>query len=674
MADHPLSVGAAALAYLEQGYSVIPIAVNSKRPLIKWEEYQQRRATQAEIEAWFGKWPDANIAIVTGKISGLSIIDVDGEKGMLSIQENHINPPTTRVIKTPRGWHLYFAYRADLHTGANFLPGIDVRSDGGYVLAPPSAIDALPYYVFRDNPVAVLSLPPSAFYTRSRNGHTPQAIPQDHPNWVSDALANGSMLGERNQTATRLIGYFHSKGIPRDVILHLMKQYAERCQPPMSERELLTTIDSVTRYQVHVEQNHIVDPPDFEMHAGAFTYTWRNHGVSITIENIEKERDGTKGEITVQRVAPGTPALYHGPANFNLTSTTAMGTLARHLATRHPIDWASILENAARLALAEYRTGDPVVDLRDYQRPPEEKWLINPFIPDGMPMVLFGDGGVGKSLLALAMMLTLQTGESRIMGLRPTRPVQCLYLDWEGTNWENGERMAAVLAGANIDPSTVQVLYRRCDAPLSEIVHQLRRVVADAHIELVVIDSIIPAAGTDSNEHDTVRRFYAGVRQLGVAALCIAHVIKNGEQEKPIGSGMWHNLARVTWEVKKQQEPGEDVLHIGLYNRKANIGRPQKPYAFTMTFAENGIIQFRRKDITDVPTLARVRGVSMPARALALIKQYGPMTTAELARELGEDERSLSTQLSKAKHQLRSVRDRWEITPVTDGNNGNYHR
>ena len=67
----------AALDYCKRGFSVIPIIPKDKKPLIRWEEYQTRRATEDEIKEWWAKWPDANGGIVTGTVSGLVVIDID---------------------------------------------------------------------------------------------------------------------------------------------------------------------------------------------------------------------------------------------------------------------------------------------------------------------------------------------------------------------------------------------------------------------------------------------------------------------------------------------------------------------------------------------------------------------------------------------------------------------
>ena len=95
-----------------------------------------------QIEEWWRKWPDANVGIATGAVSGIMVIDVDGEKGLamlLALVAQHGALPPTAVVKTARGWHLYFLMPA----GCQRIPcssgdGLDVRADGGYVVAPPS--------------------------------------------------------------------------------------------------------------------------------------------------------------------------------------------------------------------------------------------------------------------------------------------------------------------------------------------------------------------------------------------------------------------------------------------------------------------------------------------------------------------------------------------------------
>lgn len=135
----------AGLTYLNRGWSVIPIRAGSKLPQIVWAPYQERLATDEELEDWCERWPAMNLAIVTGRISDLTVMDVDPDKGgmesLTHIRTLGITLPPTRIAQTPHaGFHYYFKYTKGVPTGTDVLPGIDVRSEGGYVLVPPSRL------------------------------------------------------------------------------------------------------------------------------------------------------------------------------------------------------------------------------------------------------------------------------------------------------------------------------------------------------------------------------------------------------------------------------------------------------------------------------------------------------------------------------------------------------
>lgn len=101
-------------------------------------------ADAAQLEAWWTRWPDANIGIATGPASGLLVLDVDGEEGevsLVSLQRRHGRLPDAPWVRTGRGWQLYLSYPDGVRLGnsaGRLGPGIDTRGDGGYVIAPPS--------------------------------------------------------------------------------------------------------------------------------------------------------------------------------------------------------------------------------------------------------------------------------------------------------------------------------------------------------------------------------------------------------------------------------------------------------------------------------------------------------------------------------------------------------
>ena len=125
-----------ALRYLSLGYSIVPLHARSKIPAIKWDRYQNEKPTVEDVSKWFSV--DRNVAIITGFISGLVVLDVDTAKGgeHEPLLEKY---PTDMVVKTGKGYHLYYQHPGwHVDNAVEFLPGVDVRADGGYVVAPPS--------------------------------------------------------------------------------------------------------------------------------------------------------------------------------------------------------------------------------------------------------------------------------------------------------------------------------------------------------------------------------------------------------------------------------------------------------------------------------------------------------------------------------------------------------
>jgi P4 family phage/plasmid primase-like protien len=133
-------------AYLERDWSIIPIG-NDKRPAVaSWTAFQTAKADEAQINAWWTANPKANIGVVTGKISGITVVDIDNGK-----KDGKVTPldtfPATYTVKTPSGgFHLYYGYDESIKQTANTFPQfphVDIRNDGGYVVGAHSVTSYL---------------------------------------------------------------------------------------------------------------------------------------------------------------------------------------------------------------------------------------------------------------------------------------------------------------------------------------------------------------------------------------------------------------------------------------------------------------------------------------------------------------------------------------------------
>jgi hypothetical protein len=245
----------AALGYLRRGWSAIPIERRGKRPLVAWLEFQDRAATPAEVEEWFARWPGANVGIVTGHVSGLVVLDVDpahgGADSLARLEAAHGPlPVTVEALTGGGGRHLYFAHpggqvgnRVGLH------PGIDLRGDGGCVVAPPSVHPSGRRYAWaagRAPDAARLALLPDWLLRDSaarRGGH-----PLAH--W-RELVRRGVGEGERNSTLASLAGHLLWHEVDPEVVLELLLTWnRERCAPPLEDAEVASVVDSIARLHV----------------------------------------------------------------------------------------------------------------------------------------------------------------------------------------------------------------------------------------------------------------------------------------------------------------------------------------------------------------------------------------------------------------------------------------
>ncbi|HUT12350.1 MAG TPA: bifunctional DNA primase/polymerase [Thermoguttaceae bacterium] len=122
------------------GYSLIPISRWSKKPIVKWKRFQTERCSTADVLAWFGRG-GCRIGIVTGQLSGIVVVDCDDLDAIDALLDDSLRDggleESRQTQRTKRGMHFFFRHPGtDTRNGRGFLGAkIDVRGDGGYVLA-----------------------------------------------------------------------------------------------------------------------------------------------------------------------------------------------------------------------------------------------------------------------------------------------------------------------------------------------------------------------------------------------------------------------------------------------------------------------------------------------------------------------------------------------------------
>jgi hypothetical protein len=245
---------AAALAYLARGWSVIPIEGRGKRPLVRWLEFQQRLADGDEVRQWFETRKKPNVAIVTGAVSDLVVLDIDivhgGKESLKRLEREHKPlPATVEAVTGSGGRHFYFSHPAGVVRNlAGLTPGIDLRGDGGCVVAPPSVHrNGRRYRWKRGHAPGESALAPMPAWLlqlvrgdKARGGHS-------STHWRS-LVSEGVAEGQRNSTIASLAGHLFHRGVDAQVVLEMLLAWNRvRCRPPLSDHEVARVVESIFR-------------------------------------------------------------------------------------------------------------------------------------------------------------------------------------------------------------------------------------------------------------------------------------------------------------------------------------------------------------------------------------------------------------------------------------------
>ena len=232
----------AALKYQDIGFSIIPVQKN-KKPYISWEKYQKEKAETGLIKEWWNHYPIANVAIVTGEISGLNVVDIDTQKGLDVLNEMLPDSFVTPTARTPRGgWHYYCLSQNGLGNATGFIKDCDFRGQGGFIIAPPSigengkAYTWLPNLNIAGTPLA--SVPdPVIKILKSYTEKSQQ----------SGIINVGFEKGIRDDTLFHTALNLLKGHMPIEEVNKVILSLAKTCQPPFPPKEGLIKVQSALK-------------------------------------------------------------------------------------------------------------------------------------------------------------------------------------------------------------------------------------------------------------------------------------------------------------------------------------------------------------------------------------------------------------------------------------------
>lgn len=284
--DSPLLT--AALAYAARGWSVLPlhsprtgaegaVACSCGRATCESIGKHPRTSHGLKdasddpnvIREWWSRWRDANVGVRTGASSGLLVLDIDprhgGDDSLVALEHAHQPlPPTVRAETGGGGTHLLFTHPGGAvksRSGAiTDAPGIDCKSDGGYIVAPPSLHASGSRYRWSEKrgPAAIpFADPPEWLMALLRDAHRDAARTGTvcEPNPAADAPPQNASLsalipeGKRSDTLTSIAGGMRRQGLEEDAIAAaLLAVNARRCAQPLPEAEVRSIAASVAKY------------------------------------------------------------------------------------------------------------------------------------------------------------------------------------------------------------------------------------------------------------------------------------------------------------------------------------------------------------------------------------------------------------------------------------------
>lgn len=257
-----------ALAYAQNGWPVFP--VHGKVPYkfllpgIQSHGHKDATTDPEQIQAWWTYHPGANIALPTGNVSGIIVLDMDVPEGyynLKNLQSRYGSLPETRTSTTAGGgMHYFYQYPTDGKAyrgvvGLDGLIGIDVRAEGNYVVLPPSRLfgrnSASYRWTREETPIAKAPEWLLSVLSQAEDRHeTQQGMGFAYPpseKWLSEAIQK-AREGNRNDVGFWLARMLRNDGFSRTDAERIVLVYANSVpqgeRPPYTSKEAFESVKS----------------------------------------------------------------------------------------------------------------------------------------------------------------------------------------------------------------------------------------------------------------------------------------------------------------------------------------------------------------------------------------------------------------------------------------------
>lgn len=267
------SMGAAALYYASLGWAVFPLVPQDKVPLIGKRDggngLHDATTDADQITAWWTGTPDANVGLVTGSKSGVVVVDVDGENGEAALA-HYGTLPVTVESRTGKGRHLLFAGTTIRNSAGKLGAQLDVRGEGGYIVAPPSVHpNGSRYQWVRGRYPGMVPLAEIPETIAARLAGVVGAIPSMTETGAPDSgrlaavdvVLVGVQEGGRNQALAEYVGRLLGMGARELEVLELARGVnATKFRPPLPEEEVEAVVKSIAAAHFRNRAPRLIGP------------------------------------------------------------------------------------------------------------------------------------------------------------------------------------------------------------------------------------------------------------------------------------------------------------------------------------------------------------------------------------------------------------------------------
>lgn len=619
----------AALAYAAAGFPVHP--VNGKRPLTKWKEAATTDPTT--ITGWFDRWPEAGVALVTGERSGLFVVDLDidkesgectgeAEAARLGLAECFQGAPTARTQSGGR--HVFFRAGDEIGTSAGKLAAaIDTRGKGGFVVAAGS-----PGYQWLGPSIVDLAPPPVPAKLRA----------------VIEA-AKGK--GEPAALASNVVSLLPMQALARQ--LAAMRPSAGAGNA-WADQAMNAEIGRVMAAAPGT-RNHMLNRAAFALGQIVAGGGLDRTAVEAALARAARAIGLDEGEIG--------PTINSGLDDGAGEPRTAPERVQDGMpAHRAQAPTGPLFTSAAMLA------GQAVEPRR---------WLVRDLVPDATVTLLGGDGGTGKSLLALQLAVATARGGAWLH--RPVEaPGRALFLTAEDELAEVHRRLADICAAERFDMERLGDLFLRSLAGDDALLAMLDRAsgilvptplfaaldaaVAELKPSAVFLDTLADLHSGDENNRAHARQFIGLIRGLAIrhdcAVVLLAHPSLSGMSSGSglSGSTAWNGSVRSRLYLDRVREDGyePDPDARRLSTKKANYGPTGEEIAlrwqggvFVADAPQGGLDRMAASAKAERVFLSLLRQFTAEGRAVnhAGGRYYAPKVFAEHPKAEGVTKRAL---------------------------------